>query len=674
MAPAPLHDPTSAPAAAPKCSPWCHAREVLLRGNGLLPESESESESESGSGTATAAPARWAGRDAFTVLDTGFALGHGFIATWDAWRRDPQRPRRLHFVGLEASPPTADELRRNLLRDTAADPALAALATALCAAWPPLTRNLHPLDFDGGRVRLLLGFGGIEALLPQLHGAVDAFFLHRLGLECQDGPRQLPLLKRLGRLAAPGATLVVDHADASLHAGLRTAGFEVTRQPVADPWPAHTVARHAPQGTRRGPPLPQPYRGTRKAVVVGAGLAGAAVARALADSGWQVRVLDRHAQAAAEASGNAAGLFHGTVHSQDGPHARLLRAASLLAERRLRPAVAAGLPGAVRGLLRRAAPGTSLADMQALIDAQSLPADHVQALSAADASARAGVPLSDPAWFFPGGGWVDPGAWVRLMLDGLALQGGATVAAIEATGASDDIETSAAPPAFSPGPGSIIPPGWRLRDPAGCLLAEAPVIVLACPATVQSLLARWPGAAWRLGRSRGQVDGWRDGAGSSAGLDTGLGLPIAGDGYALPLPGGLLYGATVEPWVDGDGDDGDGDRSGRSPAARIAATAYNRERLLRLCDLRPPEGPQVRHFDRIATRLLTSDRLPLLGAVPGASGLFVATALGSRGITWAALLADLLVAMIEGSVWPLERDLAAALDPARPGLRAQSAR
>ena len=32
------------------------------------------------------------------------------------------------------------------------------LAQALIDAWPPLTPNLHTLDFDGGQVRLMLAF------------------------------------------------------------------------------------------------------------------------------------------------------------------------------------------------------------------------------------------------------------------------------------------------------------------------------------------------------------------------------------------------------------------------------------------------------------------------------------------------------------------------------------
>jgi tRNA 5-methylaminomethyl-2-thiouridine biosynthesis bifunctional protein len=50
--------------------------------------------------------------------------------------------------------------------------------------------------------------------------------------------------------------------------------------------------------------------------------------------------------------------------------------------------------------------------------------------------------------------------------------------------------------------------------------------------------------------------------------------------------------------------------------------------------------------------------------------LFVLTALGARGLTLAPLLAQLVAAQACGTPWPLEQDLADAVDPARWRVRA----
>jgi tRNA 5-methylaminomethyl-2-thiouridine biosynthesis bifunctional protein len=62
---------------------------------------------------------------------------------------------------------------------------------------------------------------------------------------------------------------------------------------------------------------------------------------------------------------------------------------------------------------------------------------------------------------------------------------------------------------------------------------------------------------------------------------------------------------------------------------------------------------------------LPGRRLDQPRLVPRAPGLFVYTALGSRGITWSALGARLLAATMTGSPLPLESSLVDAVDPAR---------
>ena len=66
------------------------AQHVFLKGNGL--------------------PRRWRQRRGFTVLETGFGFGLSFLATWRAWREDPARCERLHFVSIEKHPFQGEDL------------------------------------------------------------------------------------------------------------------------------------------------------------------------------------------------------------------------------------------------------------------------------------------------------------------------------------------------------------------------------------------------------------------------------------------------------------------------------------------------------------------------------------------------------------------------------------
>src|SRR5258706_2849311 len=84
-------------------------------------------------------PERWRGRDAFVVLETGFGLGLNFLAAWDAWRADPARARRLHFVSVESRPLARADLAAALSPISE----VATLARSLAAALPPSVAGVH---------------------------------------------------------------------------------------------------------------------------------------------------------------------------------------------------------------------------------------------------------------------------------------------------------------------------------------------------------------------------------------------------------------------------------------------------------------------------------------------------------------------------------------------------
>lgn len=111
-------------------------------------------------------PARWQGRRTFTIVETGFGTGANFLATWAAWREDPARCERLHFVSVEKHPFSRDDLRK-ALSHIVANTTMSAEAAMLADAWPTLVPGLHRLEFDDGRVVLTLAFGDAREMLPK---------------------------------------------------------------------------------------------------------------------------------------------------------------------------------------------------------------------------------------------------------------------------------------------------------------------------------------------------------------------------------------------------------------------------------------------------------------------------------------------------------------------------
>ncbi len=578
-----------------------------------------------------ALPQRWRHRDRFVVLETGFGLGHSFLATWAAWRADDARCTRLWFVSIDKHPPAHADLAR-----AHAHSPLPALARELVAAWPPLTPDLHTLAFDGARVMLRLAFGDVAAWLPQLVVDADAFFLDGFAPDRNPAMWDRRVLRALAGRAAPGATAATWSVAREVRDALASAGFVVERAPGFAGKREMTVARHAPAFVPRRS-RPRAREAPPEAVVIGAGLAGAAAADALAAAGWQVAVFDRHPRPAAETSGNAGGLFHGSVAADDTPHARVLRAAALEAARTYAPWLRDDtVTGAAAGLLQRAGDLTATA-MRERLERQGLPPAYAQVLDGAAASGAAGVALQGPWWWFPTGGWLAPASLVAHWLahPRITWRGGTTVHALHRDG---DL--------------------WQVLDAGGRVLATAATVVLANAADTLRLLGH---PAWPLRSSRGQVTLLPPHVRSLPRPA----VPLAGDGYVLPLPDGrTLCGAT---------------RAADDPDAtpRAADHAYNLQRLQRLVGAAPAVDPATLD-GRVGWRLAAHDRLPVVGAVPArgaaaarvrdvarADGLFVCTAFGSRGITWAPLAGALLASWAAGDPFPLESRLVDALDPAR---------
>ncbi len=588
------------------------------------------------------------------MLATGFGAGDRFLRLWNSWRADPHRCRTLHYIAFDRHPPSTD-----VLRQTPRPEALAPLATRLVAAWPALTPNIHRLEFESGRLRLLLAVTEPADGLSELVARVDAFFLDQPDQLARGSSWQPRLGKRLARLAAPAASLASVSTDDQLADGLRAAGFEVESLAADEKSAATLSGLFKPHFSPSRPPARRiaAVAAGRHVAVLGAGLAGCATAAALVDQGCSVTLLDRHHAPAAEASGNGAGVFHGVVHAHDGHHARFNRAAALEAGNTFRRLLAGSArqgvtSGSVDGLLRL---GSKLVDqpaMQAVLDKLRLPADFVQALDAAQASIMAGIAVTEPAWFYPTGGWMRPAWLAACWLDRAAAAchfiGGVQVDAIRR-----------------------VADQWVLLDRDANPIAAADSLVLANAGGAQRLLDGLAAAPidWPLQQVRGQtsqIDELPADVRAPA-------LPLSGAGYVLPaIDHSLIFGATSQP---ADDDAGIRAADHRENASRLALLSAQFDPIGRL--------PISRFAGRTAWRCVASDRLPLIGAVPAAwaggsggawdqprfvprqPGLFMLTALGSRGLTWSPLAAQVLAAMMTGAPVPLEADLLDAIDPAR---------
>ncbi len=336
----------------------------------------------------------------------------------------------------------------------------------------------------------------------------------------------------------------------------------------------------------------QPAGAAIKIIVIGAGLAGAACAQSLAKRGCEVTVLSQ----GGGASELPVGLLAAHLSADDIELSQLSRIGVSLTLSHARALLREGLDWQSsfleQKLLFHPEKNARLRQGAALL------LDWYEASQAAVRHKRAA--------------WIKPQALAQAWLaqPGIAAQK-ASVAALKRGGA-----------------------GWQALDAQGQIIAQADAIIIAAGAQAGSLLAQC-GHPLTMDNVSGAVafGAWP----SDASLEHAL---INGNGHFI---GGVSDGAGGRFWLSGATYERE---IYASPEEQQAANLQaNQARLVKLlpADALPSINEQFassRVQSWQGSRCTTSDRLPIVGELE--RGLYVCTAMGSRGLSFSALCAEFL--------------------------------
>ena len=652
-------------------------------------------------------PAAWANQNAWRVLDTHLADGLNFLAAWAAWQADPQRPRLLHYVAIAPDALDPRQLAKVLaLRcdDAASAPSghptgFAGLVRLLADQCFGLLPGFHRLEFEQGRVVLTLCIGDLKAMLREQRFLADSLFLVSPDSKPGSNP-DVPswdpwTVKSLARCCHRGTRVAYGQMAPALHQALSQSGFELRQ---AAPLDGHSEAICSGIYNSGWEPKTSRIRSVMQAqppescVVIGAGLAGASVAQALARRGWKVQVLDAASAPAAGASGLPVGLMAPHVSADDSPRSRLSRAGIRLMLNQARALLVQGQDWDATGVLERRPGG--LSGLPPTWPAQGLAWSQPANNLLADAPWGTGLPRPAPALWHARAAWIKPARLIKAWLaqPGVQFQGSACVARIRREGNV-----------------------WVLLDATHNVLASAKIVVLAAAGGTTQLLnqlhtdlckdraiergmdsdtesnmdsgSRPNDRASALASAlphvptlhavSGQISWAMQRPADTAALPpypvNGLGslvahvpvrdLMVAGpagnatDGTA----GGMAWftGATYEtPWAAGP----------PSIAAQHRANHARLQALLPECARTLAdqfEDGSVQAWRNV--RHAPADRLPVVGPLMGGDSptLWISTGLGSRGLSLSVLCAELLAARLGAEPLPIEATLARFLDSTR---------
>lgn len=247
---------------------------------------------------------------AFTIIETGFGTGLNWLCT-QALRAEHGHSGWLHYLSIEKHPLT----RADLIRAHACWPAFAAFASALQEHYPALVPGFHRLVFPQWHSTLTLVFADVAAALPRISAQADAWFLDGFAPSRNPQMWTAELYTGMARLSAPGSSFATFTAAGDVRRSLAAAGFAVEKIPgfgkkremLRGVFNTAPAIKNQPEKPWLARPPQMPAATEREALIIGAGIAGAATARALALRGWRVCVLEKNTVASA-ASGNPAAV------------------------------------------------------------------------------------------------------------------------------------------------------------------------------------------------------------------------------------------------------------------------------------------------------------------------------------------------------------------------------
>ena len=395
---------------------------------------------------------------------------------------------------------------------------------------------------------------------------------------------------------------------------------------------------------------PKTHRRTKRAVVVGAGIAGCQISWHLAKLGWNVTIIEREKGLSTQASGNLAGIIAPQMSATPSPTETFYWQAFDYTISHLKSLTDRGirLDWFDCGVLQLAHSAREKQRREALMQ-RALADSFIQFFNTSQATAISGVPCQYPASFHPQAGFINPKSWCQSLLNDSQCN---ILFATEATTLSQD-ETGQ----------------WIIEQSDGAEIATAEVVVFSNGAALNKLD---PCKSLALNHVLGQTS-----LADTLESDLSPKCAINHEGYLTPAYNHQhVFGATFDRNYD-----------------RVEINTNFDQRNLDQLEKHLPdlsEGWKKIRSGHASLRSTTPDRLPYAGGLPDFDyyrqtyadikhgkreelfaaaqyhdGLYVLGGLGARGLTSSPLCARILSEIIDGSSNTFWGNFRETLHPAR---------
>ena len=621
--------------------------------------------------------------DNFVIAETSFAAGHNFLAAAKLWLRCAPTSAKLHFIAIDAAPLSKTNLKYVLQQATQSNE----LAKQLIDNYPMLSPGFHRLFFAEQRICLTLIIIDADTTLaeamaqlrPSLHPGADAINSFNVDAWFIQGTLSATLcehIKRLSRTSSTLASLIT--AEPSIKQ-LQSIGFKLEQTSRADgkqgllrgqwrenkaetqavlekpPSPRHKrKARHPiPWHISASPHRPQ----SRHAAIIGGGIAGCTTAAALAQRGWCVSLYEKDQALASGGSGNPQGIVYPKLSPQSSPLSRInlaaIQFASRYYQRYWQTPTAQTRFGQQCGVLVLPESEKETAAFNAIANNFKQQKEFIRLLDKSEIEKVSGLAINAATGlYYPQLGWLNPPNICRALVEHPLIH----VEHANVSALTYDKSASS----------------WQLsiENKEGFATADTVVLATSTSTGLFNQTDHLP-----IKAIRGQISI------AASGSHPQLKTVLCGAGYIAPAQNSEhTFGASYN-------------LNNTDLEIRTEDHQHNID-LLEQSATGLPAALHIPSADKLggraALRCTTLDYLPIIGPAPNIDafledyadlrrdastdiptpgqywpGLYIHCGLGSRGLGYAPLGAELLASQINGEPPALEQNLITALNPAR---------
>lgn len=642
----------------------------------------------------------------FSIAETGFGTGLNFFRTiqhFYQFRRDHPHHvlKQLFYISTEKHPLNKEDAaaviklwqQEHFL--SLGDSGLSDIEVVLGAwldAYPVAIEGIHRRHFTRNnaeifaRICLDLHYGDAQESFAQMQhpasGLIDAWFLDGFAPSKNNSLWTIKLFEQIARLSKVNTSFATFTAAGEVKRGLQNVGFNVNKQKgfgrkremlVGHFAPEHqtpTITTYPPTYKSHAPYFVRPSLSPdiTEITVVGNGLAGAIMALKLTQQGYNVRLIWQGELPSDGASGSPIGGFYPQLNAQQNAASTIQLHSFLYAYEFYRDLhLHSEFSHSWCGALQIAFNSNTEARLDKLQEANFWPLDVAYQVSAHEASSIAQVSIPYPCLYLPKAGWISPPSAVAACL------------AIAKASGKLSLQNQTQLLTYQCLPNNKIILNLKKNGQTPLTLYTSALVL--ATGSGSEVLAK---DVIELRLTRGQVELVSSTRPSGKQYDfSQLKTLLCHKGYFTPAVDG--FHALGSTYVKNDRNC---DIREQETDANFAMHAQSMQHAAWREELVEAQY-NPRNNARAAVRCSSPDHLPVVGAMPSAlqfteladlykalpldrypvpshqRNVFILSGLGSRGLTTAPLLAEVLVSQMLGHALPMHKSLLDALNPNR---------